>query len=171
MSEIKITKISEQEFTTESVFFVSVQELAPHQNLFELQVNNEPMQSNLAQYCFHELVLGLKLLHGNNIAHRDLNPHNMVLDQDFRVKLIDFDQAAIQTKEQQKFKTKCGSVEFMAIEMRFNREVEYDAFKADIFSLGVCLLYFLTGHRISDVRVLQFVFEEKWGEFWEFLKP
>jgi hypothetical protein len=59
----------------------------------------------------------------------------------------------------------------MAIEMRINKEVEYDAFKADIFSLGACLLYFLTGHQISDVRVLQFVFEEKWQEFWEILKP
>lgn len=95
----------------------------------------------------------------------------MVLDADFRVKLIDFDQAAIQREESQKFKTKVGSVEFMAIEMRMKQETEYDPFKADVFSLGVCLLYFLTGHRISDIKALQYVFEQKWEAFWELLKP
>lgn len=59
----------------------------------------------------------------------------------------------------------------MALEIRLSKQVDYDPFKADVFSLGVCLLYFLTGHRISDVRTLQYVYEEKWQEFWELLQP
>ena len=39
------------------------------------------------------LIKGLAYLHEHNVAHRDIRPKNLVCDDDFRLKIIDFDIA------------------------------------------------------------------------------
>jgi serine/threonine protein kinase len=39
------------------------------------------------------LIKGLAYLHEHNIAHRDINPYNLVCDSDFQLQIIDFDLA------------------------------------------------------------------------------
>ena len=39
------------------------------------------------------LIKGLAYLHEHNVAHRDIRPKNLVCDDDFRLKIIDFDTA------------------------------------------------------------------------------
>lgn len=91
------------------------------------------------------MVLGLHTLHSHDIAHRDLKPSNVVFDEYFCLKLIDFDTAAFLETSHMQSRTRLGTPEFMAPELRTNMTKAYDAKKADIASLGFTLIFLLTG--------------------------
>ncbi len=49
-------------------------------------------ESKVSQVCL-DLIHGLACLHEHRIAHRDIKPDNLVVDQNFCLKIIDFDIA------------------------------------------------------------------------------
>ena len=54
-------------------------------------------------------------LHSLNILHRDIKDENVILDENFHVKLIDFGSAAFMTG--QRFATFCGTIEYCSPEV------------------------------------------------------
>ncbi|PCH41837.1 kinase-like protein, partial [Wolfiporia cocos MD-104 SS10] len=86
------------------------------------------------QICWG-LIEGLEYLHKLCIAHRDIKPDNLVVDQDFRLKIIDFD-AAIQLKtEDEEVSDYCGTEGWLAPEVE-ERWATYSPIKADRWSCG-----------------------------------
>jgi hypothetical protein len=54
-------------------------------------VTGAGIEENKCRTIFHQLLLALEYLHGNNIVHHDIKPHNILLDDDgATVKLCDF---------------------------------------------------------------------------------
>ena len=49
----------------------------------------------LVQFYAAEIALMLEYIHGRSIAHRDLKPQNLLLDENFHLKLCDFGSAKI----------------------------------------------------------------------------
>ena len=102
---------------------------------------------NLSQikYIFHELVLGLKYLHENNILHRDLKPSNILLSAKNEIKIGDFGLARIFSNSSNAIKRYTNQVvticyrapELLLGETNYSTEV-------DIWSLGCILLELLT---------------------------
>jgi serine/threonine protein kinase len=107
-------------------------------------------------------ILGLEFLHGNHILHRDLKLSNVMLKSDGHIVIVDLGLLKVfgDTLESEKERpgatkeigepratSRCGTVCYMAPEV-LNRE-EYD-FKADWWSLGICVYAMLQG----DVRML-----------------
>ena len=97
------------------------------------------------KYIFHELVLGLKYLHENNILHRDLKPLNILLSAKNEIKIGDFGLARIFSNSPNAKKIYTNQVVticYRAPELLLG-ETNYST-KIDIWSLGCILLELLT---------------------------
>lgn len=80
-------------------------------------------------------------IHRRNIIHTDIKPDNILLDSLMRVKVCDFG-TAVKYGSENTAGLLYGTRFYMAPEIE-NME-EYD-FKIDIWSLGCCLFFMLTG--------------------------
>jgi len=97
------------------------------------------------KYIFHELVLGLKYLHENNILHRDLKPLNILLSAKNEIKIGDFGLARIFSNSpnaKKIYTNQVVTVCYRAPELLLG-ETNYST-KIDIWSLGCILLELLT---------------------------
>lgn len=85
---------------------------------------------------------GLKILHQNNIVHRDINPNNVMIDGSGCVKIIDYDISRTVKAHQNRDTEIMGTPGYTAPEQfGFQQTNE----KADIYSCGVLLNFLLTG--------------------------
>lgn len=62
------------------------------------------------------MVSAVSYLHSQNIIHRDIKDENVIIDEKFRIKLIDFGAAAYMTPEKL-FGTFCGTIEYCSPEV------------------------------------------------------
>ena len=93
-----------------------------------------------------QIARALNYCHQKNIIHRDIKPENIMLGEDKQIKLIDFGLAIIHKPG---FKKQlAGTLKYLAPET-FSRQ--YDT-KVDIWSLGICLLFLLTGKYAFDSK-------------------
>ena len=94
-------------------------------------------------YYAKQMIEALAYCHSNNIAHRDIKPDNIFLDQYDKIKLADFGLAR-QFDDETKSNEKCGSLIFVAPEVLQYNEV--CPFKADIWALGITFFFMATGN-------------------------
>jgi eukaryotic-like serine/threonine-protein kinase len=90
------------------------------------------------------LLEGLAYAHGEGLIHRDIKPHNVMLDEHDRPRLMDFGIAA---KRGSKEVGMIGTVGYMAPEMMQNLPVDAEA---DVFAVGMTLYQMLTGRPAAE---------------------
>jgi len=109
----------------------------------------------------YEVALALEYVHSNNIAHLDLKPANVLIAPDDSCKLADFGCCQI-IQERPNTPSRSyltGTFAYRAPELL---KGESPTFKADVFSLGICLWQFWTreipyklqNHQIVIFRVV-----------------
>ena len=87
----------------------------------------------------------VRYIHHNEIAHLDVSLENLLLTDDYNVKLCDFGLARRFDSEVDRI----GRPTYMAPEIIDSKAQgqSYDARFADMYSLGVCLFVLFTGYR------------------------
>ncbi|KAL6343456.1 hypothetical protein AAG906_024821 [Vitis piasezkii] len=91
-----------------------------------------------------QLVSALLFCHQNGVAHRDMKPQNLLLDQDGNLKVSDFGLSALPDQlKNGLLHTACGTPAYTAPEVVSRKG--YDGAKADAWSCGVILFVFLSG--------------------------
>ncbi|KAK9741496.1 hypothetical protein RND81_03G110300 [Saponaria officinalis] len=107
----------------------------------------------LARRYFQQLVSALGYCHRNGVAHRDVKPQNILLDDEGMIKVCDFGLSAVAEspkKSEHLLRTACGTPAFAAPEIVGRSRVGYDGCKADAWSCGVILFVLLTGYLPFD---------------------
>ena len=67
-------------------------EFAPHGDLFDFILNHKDnLTEKLCRTYFHQLIDGLEFLHCQSIAHLDIKLENLLIGEDYRLKIADFD--------------------------------------------------------------------------------
>ncbi|OAX42524.1 kinase-like protein [Rhizopogon vinicolor AM-OR11-026] len=119
----------------------------PSHDLFECieQTKYKRLFEKQARYIMAQVVEAVYYLDSRGIYHRDLKDENLVIDKDFKVKLIDFGSAAIENPDEPSpyYKLFFGTTAYAPSEVLLKRP--YQAAPAEIWTLGVLMSYLLTG--------------------------
>ncbi|XP_052234562.1 uncharacterized protein LOC127847053 isoform X3 [Dreissena polymorpha] len=111
-------------------------------DLFEFIDRSPRMDEKLASYIFRQMVSAVSYLHGKNILHRDIKDENVILNEQFQIKLIDFGAVAI-LEPGKLFSTFCGTLEYCSPEVLMGNK--YYGPELEVWSLGVTLYTLVFG--------------------------
>lgn len=116
-------------------------EYCPRGTLQDFVFKNGSVKDKLFKQLAKQCLEGLMACHTALIAHRDIKPTNILLDEHYRVKLCDFGIA--QSAKNGLINRHDGSLPYLPPEYFQNRA--YDPIKADIWSLGITFFFLATG--------------------------
>lgn len=123
--EFGITTNNEQYLVMEFVEGVSLS--------FLVDVQNEVMKRNRLRFMI-ELGEAIEYFHRQNWIHRDICPRNVILDEEYSIKLIDFGLVVPNTPEFQAPGNRTGTANYMAPELIKRQRTDQ---RIDIFSYAV----------------------------------
>jgi serine/threonine-protein kinase len=105
----------------------------------------KPSQDKALQIA-RQLCAGLAAAHDKGVLHRDLKPHNVMIDGQGRVRITDFGLAGF-VGDFAGGEIAAGTPAYMAPEQIAGREVSV---KSDVYSLGLVLFELFTGKRLFE---------------------
>ncbi|KAG0368843.1 hypothetical protein BGZ54_001041 [Gamsiella multidivaricata] len=113
-------------------------------DLFECIEHHSKFSESQARIIFKQIVECVEYLNSRGICHRDIKDENVVIDNDFKVKLIDFGSAVIIPRPHGKlFDRFYGTINYASPEIL--KGEKYRAESAEIWSLGILLYTILYG--------------------------
>jgi len=124
----------------ETISSYAIMEFAPYGNFSDLVWNSEfPLEDKLVRTYFHQLLNGVEFLHSQGMAHMNLKLKNVMLGENFVLKISDFkycmgDGELLLTK---------GSKNFRAPELILQNVKNPRA--ADVYSLAIILFALKSG--------------------------
>uniref|UniRef100_A0A670XNU3 non-specific serine/threonine protein kinase n=1 Tax=Pseudonaja textilis TaxID=8673 RepID=A0A670XNU3_PSETE len=111
-------------------------------DLFTFIDNQPDLDEPLASYIFRQLISAVNYLRSRNILHRDIKDENIIIAEDFTIKLIDFGSAAY-LEPGKMFYTFCGTIEYCSPEVLSGNP--YSGPELEMWSLGITLYTIIFG--------------------------
>jgi beta-lactam-binding protein with PASTA domain/predicted Ser/Thr protein kinase len=111
-------------------------------SLKELIVGHGPAPVNVAIEYARQILAALRFAHRHGIVHRDIKPHNVLVDREGRVKVTDFGIARAGTSQMTETGSIVGTAQYLSPEQARGDEVDQ---RSDLYSLGIVLYELVTG--------------------------
>ncbi|GLB59402.1 Stk1 family PASTA domain-containing Ser/Thr kinase [Cytobacillus sp. NCCP-133] len=126
----------------DSIYYI-VMEYVDGQTLKQYIQQNSPVEIEEALEIMKQLTSAISHAHQNHIIHRDIKPHNILIDRQGNVKITDFGIAmALSATSITQTNSVLGSVHYLSPEQARGGMANR---KSDIYSLGIVMFELLTG--------------------------
>ena len=119
-----------------------VMEYIEGRTLKELVVTRGPCPVPVAISYTRQILAALRYAHRNGIIHRDIKPHNVLVDREGRVKVADFGIARAGASEMTEAGSIVGTAQYLSPEQARGAPVDESS---DLYSTGIVLYELLTG--------------------------
>ncbi|MBL4952635.1 Stk1 family PASTA domain-containing Ser/Thr kinase [Neobacillus sp. OS1-32] len=127
----------------ENDLYYIVMEYVDGQTLKQYIQQNSPLRVEKAIEIMKQLTSAISHAHHNHIIHRDIKPHNILIDHEGNVKVTDFGIAtALSATAITQTNSVLGSVHYLSPEQARGGMANR---KSDIYSLGIVMFELLTG--------------------------
>lgn len=126
----------------DNIYYI-VMELVQGKTLKEIITEDGTLPWKWSVNIAIQIASALEMAHKNNIVHRDIKPHNIIITEDGVAKVTDFGIAkAVSNSTITAFGTTIGSVHYFSPE---HAKGGFTDAKSDIYSLGIVMYEMLTG--------------------------
>ncbi len=106
------------------------------------------ISTGMTFHYIRQILRGLEVLHFAGIIHRDIKPHNLMITNDDRIKIIDFGLCKVRGGEKMVIPgMQIGSPYYTAPEQERNPQAADE--RSDLFSVGVIAYRLLTGQLVN----------------------
>ncbi|CAG8503896.1 15705_t:CDS:2 [Gigaspora margarita] len=119
-------------------------EWSEYGNLKKFMTNNHLDFSRKLNFAL-DICKGLVFLNAVNVLHRDIKPENIIIIDNYKAKIANFDLSRLTSEVSQKLYVNQGNIRYSAPEIlqrEPNHEYQYD-FRCEVYSFGI-LLYELS---------------------------
>ena len=111
-------------------------------SLKQVITREAPLDPVRAIAIVKQILVASRFAHRRNVIHRDLKPHNVIIDEEETVKVTDFGIARAGASDITEVGTIMGTAQYLSPEQAQGRPVTEES---DLYSIGVVLFELLTG--------------------------
>ena len=111
-------------------------------NLKQVVRDHGPLEPALAVDLTIQILKAARFAHRRGIVHRDIKPHNVIVDDDGRAKVTDFGIARAGASDMTETGSIMGTAQYLSPEQAQGQPVDA---RADLYSIGIVLYELLTG--------------------------
>jgi beta-lactam-binding protein with PASTA domain len=125
----------------DGTYYIAMEYLRGH-TLKQLVREHGAMPPDLAVDITIQVLRAAKFAHKRGIVHRDIKPHNVILDEEGRAKVTDFGIARAGASDMTETGSIMGTAQYLSPEQAQGQPVSP---RSDLYSIGVMLYELLTG--------------------------
>jgi beta-lactam-binding protein with PASTA domain/tRNA A-37 threonylcarbamoyl transferase component Bud32 len=125
----------------EGTYYIAMEYL-DGRSLKELIVARGPAPFHLAVDYARQILAAIRFAHRHGIVHRDIKPHNVLVDGEGRLKVTDFGIARAGASQMTEAGSIIGTAQYLSPEQAKGSPVDQTS---DLYSVGVVLYELLTG--------------------------
>jgi eukaryotic-like serine/threonine-protein kinase len=125
----------------EGTYYIAM-EFLDGRSLKELIVARGPAPIHLAVDYARQILAAIRFAHRHGIVHRDIKPHNVLVDGEGRLKVTDFGIARAGVSQMTEAGSIIGTAQYLSPEQAKGAPVDQTS---DLYSVGVVLYELLTG--------------------------
>lgn len=125
----------------EGTYYIAM-EVIEGLSLKELVLERGPSPIPVAVNYARQILAALRFAHRNGVVHRDIKPHNVLVNDEGRVKVTDFGIARAGASEMTEVGSIIGTAQYLSPEQARGAPVDD---RSDLYSVGVLLYELLTG--------------------------
>ena len=125
----------------EGTYYIAM-EFLDGRTLKELVISRGPAPVTVSVEYARQILQALRFAHRHGIVHRDIKPHNVLVDAEGRVKVTDFGIARAGASQMTEAGSIIGTAQYLSPEQARGSAVDQ---RSDVYSLGIVLYELLTG--------------------------